>query len=423
MSEVDTPEPIAAVEPRWLRALYGDLVGQTPDRRALAPWLAAARRGASHREIASELLRSEDYCRAQIAGLFRSLLDRAGDDAGLAAWTESLMAGVALQDVIAGFCDSFEYKTLHPSASEFVESLYGRLLDRASDPAGKAARLAALRNRSSSLSVIRGVLCSAEYCTQRAMELHTRLLGREPDPSELLERIVALVHGAPLQQLALELVTSAEYVARATGGADEAAPAAALPATGAAGPEPRRADADADVLALVRERKITEALEQLMARHGAAVYRYCRTALGDATLAEDVQQQVFLEAFRDLPRFGGRSSLRTWLLGIARHRVLDSARRRRRTLARIDDAIVEPVDPAPSPDQGLDDARLRAALLVSLSELDEPVRTSVLLRYQQGLTYEEMAEICGEHAGTLQARVARAVRRLRDRIVSRTRAG
>ncbi|HEX8113454.1 MAG TPA: sigma-70 family RNA polymerase sigma factor, partial [Kofleriaceae bacterium] len=73
-------------------------------------------------------------------------------------------------------------------------------------------------------------------------------------------------------------------------------------------------------------------------------------------------------------------------------------------------------DPRPSPGEGLDDAELQAALVTCLATLDDPARTAVLLRYQQGLTYEEMAEICGEKAGTLQARVARALRKLRDRL-------
>jgi RNA polymerase sigma-70 factor (ECF subfamily) len=175
-------------------------------------------------------------------------------------------------------------------------------------------------------------------------------------------------------------------------------------------------DPDADVLALVG-RDTRGALQRLMRRHGRAVYRYCRTALGDAVLADDIHQQVFIEAFRDLPGFAGRSTLRTWLFGIARHRVLDAAKRRRRARAHLDAASSADLpDPRPSPGEGLDDAQLQAALVDCLAALDEPIRAAVLLRYQQGLTYEEMAEICGEKAGTLQARVSRALRKLRDRL-------
>jgi RNA polymerase sigma-70 factor (ECF subfamily) len=200
----------------------------------------------------------------------------------------------------------------------------------------------------------------------------------------------------------LEFALSAGYLARARSATLES---------------PHRADPDEDVLDLVHKGELTEALQHLMRRHGRTVYRYCRVALNDAVFAEDVHQQVFYEAFRDLPSFAGRSSLRTWLLGIARHRVLDAANRRQRTESHASvDMTADLPDPRPSPGEALDDARLVAALATCVAELDEPIRTAILLRYQLGLTYEEMAQICDEHPGTLQARVTRAVRQLRDRI-------
>jgi RNA polymerase sigma-70 factor (ECF subfamily) len=186
-------------------------------------------------------------------------------------------------------------------------------------------------------------------------------------------------------------------------------------------PAPRCGDdPDDDVIELLRAGDSHSALRRLMQRHGATVYRYCRAALADATLADDVHQQVFIEAFRDLPRFAGRSSVRTWLLGIARHRVLDGAKRRRRSRAHHDETIADDrPDPRPAPDERLDDARLAAALVACVDELEEPARTCVLLRYQAGMSYEEMAEISGEQPGTLQARVARTLRRLRGLIAAR----
>ena len=399
MQELDATRPGPPTTPtrRWIEALHVDLVGHPPDRQALARWTTAARRGAGHREIAGGVLTSSEYCGAQIAALYRSLLDRPADPPGLGAWTTVLGSGVALQDIIAALCDSSEYKTNHPDAAALVESLYRRLLSRASDPEGKAAWLAALDNRSSTLSVIRGFLSSTEYCAQRITELFDRLLGREPQPGELSERVIALSQGTPLQQVVLDFVSSAEYIARA-----------------ASGPLRRPVEADADALALVASGDVAAALARLMQRHGPAVYRYCRVALNDAALADDIHQQVFIEAFRDLPRFARRSTVRTWLLGIARHRVLDAAKRRRRARARIDaGASLELPDPESPAADRLDDAQLRAALAVCIAQLDEPIRTTVLLRYQQGLTYEEMAAMSGEKPGTLQARVARALRRLR----------
>ncbi len=179
-------------------------------------------------------------------------------------------------------------------------------------------------------------------------------------------------------------------------------------------------DPDDDVARLVSSGDVTGALRRLMQRHGAAVYRYCRQALGNAALADDVHQQVFIEAFRDLARFGRRSSMRTWLFAIARHRVLDAAKARTRAAARFEPTDMRDApDPRPSPGESIDDARLREALVACLAELPGHARTAVLLRFQQGFSYEEMARICDEHAGTLQVRVARALRVLRASIEAR----
>jgi RNA polymerase sigma-70 factor (ECF subfamily) len=183
----------------------------------------------------------------------------------------------------------------------------------------------------------------------------------------------------------------------------------------------RHADPDRNVLELVQAGDTRTAVRALMDRHGAAVYRYCHGALHDATLAEDVQQQVFIEAHRDLSTFGGRATLRTWLFGIARHRVLDAAKARTRMQARIDaDNDADAPDPGPAPGERIDHARLLAVLATCLDELDDKVRTPLELRYQHGFTFEQIAEICGEKSGTLQVRVARALLVLRARLRLRT---
>ena len=183
----------------------------------------------------------------------------------------------------------------------------------------------------------------------------------------------------------------------------------------------RAEDPDRDVVELVQAGSLVPALRILMRRHGAAVFRYCREALGDATLAEDVHQQVFIEAHRDLPRFAARSTMRTWLFAIARHRVLDAAKSRRRQQAHLEhDDTADAPDLAPAAGELLDDTRLRDALVACVDKLGEDMRSVMLLRYQLGFTFDEIAEVCGVKPGTLQARVSRALPRLRACIEART---
>lgn len=183
---------------------------------------------------------------------------------------------------------------------------------------------------------------------------------------------------------------------------------------------PNRVDPDRDVLESCDR---NDAIRHLMQRHGTAVHRYCREKLRDAALADDVHQQVFIEALRDLPRFQRRSTVRAWLFAIARHRVLNAAKKRRLDKARVEDcAAVEIPDMKRSPAEVLDNARLHQALVVAVAELPADVRTALLLRFQQGFSFVDMESICGERATTLGARVARAKAILRRKLEARFRA-
>lgn len=150
--------------------------------------------------------------------------------------------------------------------------------------------------------------------------------------------------------------------------------------------------------------------------HGDAVLGFCLRMLVDRALAEDVTQQVFLEAHRDLERFAGRSSALAWLFGIAHHRCLDalkSQQRRSKLIENNEQAVGDFQDPGAGPLEHAGDMRLTAALEECLKRLSPDVRATVLLRFQTEATYEELTALLGAAADTLQVRVARALPVLR----------
>jgi RNA polymerase sigma-70 factor (ECF subfamily) len=156
--------------------------------------------------------------------------------------------------------------------------------------------------------------------------------------------------------------------------------------------------------------------DEIMRAHGEALRSLCARLLGDETLAEDVAQQVFLEAHRDLLGFEQRASLRTWLCGIAVHRCQDALKARRRYTARVtsDELQVETCETSePDPGTWLERSRLWEALHGGLAALSPEARLAVTLRFQHDLSYEEMARTLGEKADTLNARVTRAISVLR----------
>jgi RNA polymerase sigma-70 factor (ECF subfamily) len=140
----------------------------------------------------------------------------------------------------------------------------------------------------------------------------------------------------------------------------------------------------------------------------AEVWRFT-AALVDPGAADDLTQETFLRAFKALPGFEGRSSARTWLLGIARRTCADHLRavvRRRRLDARLAAQATTEL-PAPDPAHRLGTADL-------LGRLSEERRTAFVLTQVLGLSYAEAAAVEEVPVGTIRSRVARA----RDELVT-----
>lgn len=175
-------------------------------------------------------------------------------------------------------------------------------------------------------------------------------------------------------------------------------------------------DPDCDILEHYSLGHLAEVQHLLCERYRKYIYHYCYKALSDTMLADDICQEILWIACRNLGTFERRSALRTWIVAITRRRVLDAAKSRRRRQTR-EAAFVEysgEHDPRASLVESLDEHRLREVLIYGVRRLPDYPRSVLLLRYQQGFTYEEMAEIFGEKAGTLQAVAQRALRSLRE---------
>ncbi|MCV2490805.1 sigma-70 family RNA polymerase sigma factor [Geodermatophilus sp. YIM 151500] len=140
----------------------------------------------------------------------------------------------------------------------------------------------------------------------------------------------------------------------------------------------------------------------------ADVWRLC-AALGDRQSADDLAQETYLRAFGALHRFEGRSSLRTWLLAIARRVCADAvrSRRRRRLVLVPGGAELEALAPVDGDGDG-DGVGVGAALADLLARLDRDRREAFVLTQVLGLPYAEAAEVAGCPVGTIRSRVARA---------------
>ncbi len=145
------------------------------------------------------------------------------------------------------------------------------------------------------------------------------------------------------------------------------------------------------------------------------VYGVSKRVLHDPSHAEEVTQEVFLEIWRQAPRFDGtRGSVRAWAATIARRRAVDRVRseQARRDRQRADAAVADP-PPSPTDELAIDrDLRTRAA--AALGQLSASQREVLELAYFGGFTHVEIADRLGIALGTAKTRVRDGLIKLRQ---------
>jgi RNA polymerase sigma-70 factor, ECF subfamily len=155
------------------------------------------------------------------------------------------------------------------------------------------------------------------------------------------------------------------------------------------------------------------AFREVVSHTSATLYRLASRLMGSTADAEDSLQDAYLRAFDALRarRFDGRSDVRTWLYRIVTNACLDGLRRRR----------VRPV-PAGDLHEGSFDGQVPADARLALRELDRWLgelpadqRAALVLRFVEGLTSAEVAEILGCSEGAVEQRLVRARASLRQR--------
>jgi RNA polymerase sigma-70 factor (ECF subfamily) len=159
------------------------------------------------------------------------------------------------------------------------------------------------------------------------------------------------------------------------------------------------------------------AMRALFARYWVTLYRWLLRLVDDATLADDLLSEVFLDVWRQAASFGARSSVSTWLLAIARYKALSA--RRRRTDAQLDEATVSTVpDIADDPEITLQKKDRAEALRQSLSRLLPEHREVIDLAYYHSKSVKEIAEIVDINEATVKTRMFYARKKLAELVAS-----
>jgi RNA polymerase sigma-70 factor, ECF subfamily len=153
------------------------------------------------------------------------------------------------------------------------------------------------------------------------------------------------------------------------------------------------------------------AMTLLYGRHNLRVYRFILRMAGDATLAEDLVSEVFLEVWRHADGFAARSQVSTWLLAIARNKMF-SARRRHAEESLDEHRAAAIEDLADDPEISAQKNDRSAIIRQCLSQLSAAHREVVDLVYYHEKTLDEVAQIVGAPLSTIKTRMFYARQRM-----------
>jgi RNA polymerase sigma-70 factor (ECF subfamily) len=166
------------------------------------------------------------------------------------------------------------------------------------------------------------------------------------------------------------------------------------------------------------------AWDEIVSRYQRKVFNVAYQFVGKHDEAEDLTQEIFLKIFKSLDTFDRRANFQTWLISISRNLCIDhyrSVRKERAMLDReVDASELSPASGEPGPLAALEQDDRVMLLRHAMAALPETLRTAVLMRDIQELSYQEIAQRLDLPEGTVKSRInrgrtelARQVRKLR----------
>jgi len=164
----------------------------------------------------------------------------------------------------------------------------------------------------------------------------------------------------------------------------------------------------------------SDAFRLLVEQHSRAIFRLAFRMTGNEQDAEDVVQETFLRAYKQLDRYEARSSFATWLFRIASNYSLDLIRMRKRHEDRRERGTDEerdilqsiPMD-TPGPDRITYGSQVRERVNAALDELSPQERAAFVLRHFEGQSIEEIGAALGTGSNATKHSIFRAVQKLR----------
>lgn len=154
-----------------------------------------------------------------------------------------------------------------------------------------------------------------------------------------------------------------------------------------------------------------DAMSQLYLDHESSIYAFAMKKLNDSQAAADIVHDVMMAIWKGAAGFRGKSSLKSWVLGIAHNKIVDHIRRSvRHDADELDESMNQTEDDSisASPFDMVQAAQNSSFLMYCLEKLSDLHRQVVHLAFFEDLPYGEIAEIIGKPEGTVKTRMFHA---------------
>lgn len=158
--------------------------------------------------------------------------------------------------------------------------------------------------------------------------------------------------------------------------------------------------------------------DTLVSRHRNQVFRFILKFINNPVHAEDLAQDTFLAAFQNLSTFQGNAKFSTWLLGIARNKVMNDINRagKRRSQMVSDDVLQKHQSSQDSPLEVAEKKEHFTILKEALEQLEPDLREVLVAVSMEGLSYEAVAQLQQIPVGTVKSKLYRARMTLKEKI-------
>jgi hypothetical protein len=173
-------------ETNFVRGLYQDLFGRSPDTEGLTDWLDSLSAGVSRLDVATALWETPEHRGIQVDGFYQQFFGREADAGGRQFWINAMLGGMSEETVMASFMTTVEYQILNPSDESFVIAVYADLFARAPDAADQDFWVNALATGQLTQGDVAQMLVDTrERHLQLVDSYYEDFLNRQPDSEGL----------------------------------------------------------------------------------------------------------------------------------------------------------------------------------------------------------------------------------------------